>query len=346
MSDTDSIYAKGARCVRSKVHLVLVLSALLFAAAEANADPNDSAGAEVLFREGKQLMDQHDYGAACPKLAESYRLDPATGSLLALALCYERAGKLASAWVAYTDAAAMAKREGQVDREQGAQARARELEPKLARLTVDVQTPQTPGLEVIRDGVHLGPAALGTALPVDPGEHVIEARAPGRVPFREVVEATGPDELTVLVPELGFTSTATAPEKTAVAAAATSDGARDPGPADEPDSSDGGSTLSTVGIIVAAVGTVGLAVGAVYGFRALSLKKQANCDKSCEGSAREKQQDAYDAGNVSTIAFVAGGVLAATGVTLYLVGAPDDAPAQAVANPAPVGGGLMLSGRF
>lgn len=346
MSDTDSMSPKRARFVKSRMQLVLLLGALLFSVTEAHADPNDSAGAEVLFREGKQLMDQHDYAAACPKLAESYRLDPATGSLLALALCYERAGKLASAWVAYTDAAAMAKREGQLDRERGAQARARELEPKLARLTVDVQTPHTPGLEVIRDGVHLGPAALGTALPVDPGEHVVEARAPGRVPFREVVEASGPDELSVLVPELAFTPTVTKEQPPAAAAAATtSSEARDPGPADEPEPSSDSSTLSTVGIVVAAVGTVGLAVGAVYGFRALSLKKQADCDNACEGSAREKQQDAYDAGNVSTVAFIAGGVLAATGVTLYLVGAPDEDAAR-VENPAPVGGGIMLSGRF
>jgi len=323
-----------------------MLVALLLAVTEANADPTDSAGAEVLFREGKQLMEQENYAAACPKLAESYRLDPATGSLLALALCYERSGKLASAWVAYTDVAAMAKREGQVDREQGAQARARELEPKLARLIVDVQTPQTPGLEVIRDGVHLGPAALGTALPVDPGEHVVEARAPGRTPFRQVIEVTGPDELTVLVPELGFTSNETKERSPAPIAATAASEPKDPGPRDEPDTSSDGSTLSTVGIVVAAVGTVGLAVGAVYGFRALSLKKQANCDESCEGSARDKQQDAYDAGNVSTIAFVAGGVLAATGVTLYLVGAPDDPRTANAGRPEPVGGVVMLSGRF
>src|SRR5688572_6405870 len=173
MSDTNTTRT-FPRMRWAVVSLSLVLSA-----AEARAEAYDSAGAEVLFREGKQLMNEKDYAAACPKLAESYRLDPATGSLLALALCYERAGKLASAWVAYTDAAARAKREGQTDREQGAKARARELEPKLARLIVNVEAPDTPGLEVTRDGVQLGAAALGSAIPVDHGEHVVEARAPG-----------------------------------------------------------------------------------------------------------------------------------------------------------------------
>jgi hypothetical protein len=316
-----------------------VLGVLLLVT-EANAEAYDSAGAEVLFREGKQLMEQKDYAAACPKLAESYRLDPATGSLLALALCYERAGKLASAWVAYTDAAARAKREGQADRERGAEARARELEPKLAKLIVKVEAPDTPGLEVIRDGVRLGPAALDTAIPVDPGEHVVEAQAPGREPFREVVEATGSEELTVVVPKLALVTAGDTQEFVAPVASTT----LELEPADEPAASDSSetSTLSTAGIAALAVGAVGLAIGSYYGLRALSLKKEADCPTSCEGEAYNKQQQAYDAGNVSTIAFVAGGVLAATGATLYVLGAPDDTAATSV----PSGYGVVLGGRF
>lgn len=334
MSDTDSTRAK--RWARR----ALVLLCLLLLVTEANAEAYDGAGAEVLFREGKQLMDQKDYAAACPKLAESYRLDPATGSLLALALCYERSGKLASAWVAYTDAAARAKREGQADRERGAEARARELEPKLAKLIVKVETPDIPGLEVIRDGVHLGPAALGTAIPVDAGEHVVEAQAPGREPFREVVEATGAEELTVIVPELALVSTHVEGAEPAPVASTT----LELDPADESDTSDskGGSTLSTAGIAAMAVGAVGLVIGTYYGLRALSLKKDADCPTSCEGDAYDKQQQAYDAGNVSTIAFVAGGVLAATGATLYVIGSPDDTAASST----PSGYGVVVSGRF
>lgn len=317
-----------------------MLLCLLLLVTEASAEAYDGAGAEVLFREGKQLMDQKNYAAACPKLAESYRLDPATGSLLALALCYERAGKLASAWVAYTDAAARAKREGQADRERGAEARARELEPKLAKLIVKVEAPDIPGLEVIRDGVHLGPAALGTAIPVDAGEHVVEAQAPGREPFREVVEATGAEELTVIVPELALVSAHVEGAEPAPVASTT----LELDPADESDTSDskGGSTLSTAGIAAMAVGAVGLVIGTYYGLRALSLKKEADCPTSCEGEAYDKQQQAYDAGNVSTIAFVAGGVLAATGATLYVIGSPDDAAATST----PSGYGIVVSGRF
>ena len=335
MSDTDSTSTqRWARAALVLLAFVLPVTAL---PTTANAQEYDSAAAEVLFREGKQLMDQKNYAAACPKLAESHRLDPATGSVLALGLCYEAEGKLASAWAAYTDAAQRAKREGQADREQFAATRARELEPKLARLVVSVESP-TPGLEVVRDGVHVRPAALGTAIPIDPGEHVVEARAPGREPFREVIQATGPDELTVVVPALALAAAATPNEQPA----SVTTSKHDPGPTDSPEPSSDSSALSTAGIVVAAVGVVGLAVGTYYGLRAISYKNQANCSSKCEGEAYDKQQEAHQSGTTSTIAFVAGGVLAATGVTLYLVGAPDETAATAP----PSGYGVLLSGRF
>src|ERR1051325_3142120 len=86
----------------------------------AHADPRDAAAAEALFDEGKALYAKGDYQAACPKLAESYRLDPGTGALFALALCHERAGKPASAWVEFMEAAGRANTEHNAERETSA----------------------------------------------------------------------------------------------------------------------------------------------------------------------------------------------------------------------------------
>ena len=49
--------------------------------------------AESLFREGKRLSGEHKFAEACPKFAESYKLDPGLGTLLNLAICHEVGGQ-------------------------------------------------------------------------------------------------------------------------------------------------------------------------------------------------------------------------------------------------------------
>src|SRR5437762_4686516 len=94
--------------------------------------------AETLFIEAKKLMEAKRFDEACPKFADSQRLDPGVGTLLNLALCYERQGKVASAWSTYRDAASAARTAGQADRENMARQRASALEPRLSRLTVAI----------------------------------------------------------------------------------------------------------------------------------------------------------------------------------------------------------------
>src|ERR1700722_8909097 len=81
-------------------------------AAPAAPSAKEGAEAEVLFFEGKQLMLAGKYAAACAKLAASERLDPAAGTLMNLADCYEKNGQLASAWVTFRDAATASERDG------------------------------------------------------------------------------------------------------------------------------------------------------------------------------------------------------------------------------------------
>ncbi|HMA95899.1 MAG TPA: hypothetical protein VKP30_24595, partial [Polyangiaceae bacterium] len=128
-----------------------------------------SAAAEDLFTRGKQLLDKKQYRDACLKLEESQRLDPAIGTLLYLGFCYERIGKDASAWSTYRAAQSAANQAGQARRAQIAQRRAERVEPRLARLVINLSSVAPEGLRITRNGVELGTASLGQAVPVDPG---------------------------------------------------------------------------------------------------------------------------------------------------------------------------------
>src|SRR6185503_3894542 len=154
--------------------------------------------------DGKRLMEEGKFALACPKLAESYRMDPATGALLALGLCYERAGLWASAWSAYTDAVARARSEGRADREDAAARKVTEIEPKLSKLVIELDAEtQALGATVSRDGQPVGSGAFGTPLPVDPGKHVVEVSAPGKQSFRTEIDVKSDGAQTVVkVPSL------------------------------------------------------------------------------------------------------------------------------------------------
>src|SRR4051794_40657418 len=56
--------------------------------ARAEGSPGDKVAAEALFDEGKLLAKAGKYSEACPKFAESLRLDTGIGIMLFLADCY------------------------------------------------------------------------------------------------------------------------------------------------------------------------------------------------------------------------------------------------------------------
>lgn len=132
------------------------------------------------------------------------RLDPAVGTQLNLADCYERVGKVGSAWAAFLDAAALAKSSHQADREKLARARAKALEPRLPRLVIDADTSAEPGMEISRDGIAIGSASWNTAIVIDPGTHDVVASAPGKMSWRTVVDAKEGQTSKVVVPRKLF----------------------------------------------------------------------------------------------------------------------------------------------
>ncbi len=293
-----------------------------------------TALAETLFQTAKKLMADGDYASACPKLAESYRLDPGNGTRLALALCYEAQGKTATAWGIFTDVAAAAKQENRSDREVIARAHIATLEPKLSRLVIDVAPPtaNVPGLEVKRDGLLIAQPVWGTAVPVDPGDHVIQASAPGKKRWEAVVNL-GPkaDKAKLSIPILDDEAVVARPAPTSPTVRTADPSLAGPEAAGGGPAKTDGSSGRTIGFVVGGIGIAALGVGAVFGVRAITKSSDAKslCSTGpcANAEAVSTNSDAKTAARVADITVGAGLVAVAVGAYLVL-SAPRSAPAS------------------
>ncbi|UQA57783.1 PEGA domain-containing protein [Polyangium aurulentum] len=154
-------------------------------ASEAHAQEpaaRDPVAAEALFKAGRTLVKQGDYAAGCPKFEASLALNPSASTMINIALCHEHEGKIASAWEDYHRAIVLNRETAGEQRKRDLEDIAKKgiaaLEPRVPKLVVTVE-PAPEGLEVRRDGKPLPKAALGEALPADPGPHEVRASAPG-----------------------------------------------------------------------------------------------------------------------------------------------------------------------
>jgi len=345
---------RRARARRAGLLVSLACLLCLALAPPAGAQPGNAAAAETLFQEGMELLKAKRHAEACPKLAESHRLDPGTGVLLYLGDCYAAIDKTASAWAAYQEALPRAKSEGNAVRQQAAEAGIAAMTPRLLKVQVEVPAAsRVEGLQVRRDGVELQPAAWGSAIPLDPGEHVVAASAPGKQPFRAVVtltEGTSPPVTTVtvaLVDTAGAAEPAppVAPPPPAAVPVA-------PGPEPPGDEGDGLTGMQTTGLILGGVGVAAVVVAAITGV--MVLGERSTIDDECDETARTCSQAGLDAidsqdtlGVVNTVAWGVGIAGLGAGLVLFLVGGDDEGTEQAfVPLVGPDGAGGVVRLRF
>jgi hypothetical protein len=299
------------------------LSALLLtAAATASAEtPQEKAAARALFDDAKRLQKEGKLAEACPKFAESYKISPLLSAKLNYAECLKDWGKTASAWAEYREAAALAAKAND-DREPFARERVAQLEKSLARLTIHlVPGADVPGLVIKHDGDTVARPLLDTAVPVDPGTHVVEANAPNKMSWASRVQIGQGATVTVDVPVLGEpTRYPEMPKGKPAPAAPAAEPAAAP-VADE--GADPGRTRRYLGLGVAGAGAVALVVGTVFGLKAKSSwddAKNGTCDNDghCTDQADvDKVNDARSAGTISTVAFGVGLAAVGGGLILY-----------------------------
>jgi len=300
------------RAYRRLLTLAGVLAALAStpsatADAKEGDEPSDAerGAAQVLFDEGRVLMGEESYEAACDKFAESMRLHRAIGTQLNLANCYEKVGKTASAWINFVEAKSRAQKEGQDNRVKVAAERADALEEMLSKLTIVVPY-ELEGLEVRRDGELVGSAQWGIEMPTDPGSHEIKASAPGKLPWTTtIVIGEEGDQVEIEIEPLEDAPVEPPPDLPEVVA------------------EDDGTGQLIAGVAVGALGLVGVGVGAAFGVLAGNKNDESTATEYCPSEPTrctaegvELRDEALTFAHVSTTGFVVGGVGIAVGVIL------------------------------
>jgi tetratricopeptide (TPR) repeat protein len=154
-------------------------------------------------------------------------------------------------------------------------------------------------------------------------------------------------ELTLRVAERRLKENA-APPRPSAAAASAAPPASPPSAAAPEDHGAGLGAQRVAALVAGGLGVVGVGVGVAFGV--VSINRGKDRDRACPSHAGCSPQavDAADAaisaGNVSTVAFIAGGALLAGGLVLWLTGGSEEQQPTAAVSFAP--GSVAVSGRF
>jgi hypothetical protein len=306
---------------------VAVLSAVITWSVPAWSDGASDAqveAAESLFKDGAEFVLKEDWPRAIAKFKASLVAKPTVGAHLNLGRVYEQTNELVAAHDQYEAAARLAKLKGD-KREIDAADAAKRLESLLGRITLTISPSSATGLAITVDGAPLDPPAVSGALAgkpiwVVPGEHVIAVSADGTPPIK-VRASTRAAEATALAVPL---------QATQPLGSQGSERAH----ADRPDS--GSSHLLTwTGYAVGGVGVVATAVGSILGGVAIGKKNDLYAKRDGHSYATDADYDAAKSSlrstaTASTVLLIAGGTLAAGGITLLLL-SPKTSPASSSA---------------
>jgi hypothetical protein len=312
----------------------LVLFTSSFAAAQEEPNAADVSAARALGQEGVKLADQGNCKDAIDKLSRSEKLFHAPTTLEKLGECQVSVGRLvdgtenlnrvireslpASAPQAFRDAQDRAKKI------------LADAKPKIAKLKIAVAGPADNNYLVKLDGEVVPPANLNMNRPTDPGEHVIEASAPG---YKTATSK-------VTLPEGGNDSVALTLEVDPNAPKNPPPVVRQPNPTTEPNTtaqpntttnpppSSGGADQGSSRLpayVTLGIGGAGVVVGSIFGL--LAVSKKSDIQNQCQGTrCPTKVQDDLDSGRafgtVSTVGFIVAGVGLVAGTYLFLTEGP------------------------
>jgi hypothetical protein len=347
--------------VRRSLAVLLFATVMVPSVARAEVSDGDKATARQLTIDGYEALKKSDYAGAADRFKRADSLYHAPTITLGMARAQAGLGKLVSAQELYSrvvhEPLPPNSSAGVTKAVEDAKHELEAIASRVPSIVINVKGPDAP--RVTLDGIDVPGAALGVKRPVDAGKHLIKVTAAGFAPGEATVSLLeGKRESITIelkpgqdtsVPPVTLLAKSSPPSKSeptsALGSAAPAESAPDHLEAKS-------STKRTLGFVILGVGGAGLLVGGITG--GLALAKHGDITKSCpEGHCPPGQEaslqpaiDSYGTmGTLSTIGFVAGGALTATGVLLILT-APKGTIAQATVTPFLGSGFVGAKGSF
>jgi hypothetical protein len=297
----------------------------------------DSGEALDELRQGYSLKQAGHCQDALPHLARSFQLQPTARAALNLSDCEQRLGDLVAAQAHAAQGADLARQQKNEELAGVADEQLAAIEQRLPRLTVKL-VDGVPDCTVSRDGVALPAPALGTAVAVNAGAHVVAVDCPGHASRSfDVSIAEGDRTETDVSPGPVLTPSSPPPVQSS-----SPEGSPSPAPRASSDPKVGP-------IVVMGIGATGLVVGLVTALEAnakhASLLANCSSDGACPTTEGDDISAFHTFRTVSTVAYALGGAALVGGAVWWLVAAsmhPNPSAARLWIGPGAAG----IGGRF
>jgi len=271
-------------------------------AQEEQASEEERAAARGLAEAGFKAFEVEDYALALDRFQSAEEIYHALPHLLFISRSQEKLGRLVDARATYAritvEALDADAPKAFSDAQESAAEESAALEGRIAHLSVIVEGDASRVTSFEVDGVEMGVDNLGTPVDVDPRELEVTVTPRTGEPSTTTIELAegATEELRI---KLNPAPVDTGPEEV---------------------DAEGGSIVP--GAVVLGVGVVGVGVGVVTGLMALGKSSDLNdaCPENpCPTENQSLKDDAETFSTVSTISFIAGGVLVAAGITLLVI---------------------------
>jgi hypothetical protein len=296
----------------------------------------ERAAARDAASAGVTAFNAGQYAQAIDSFSRAEQLVHAPTHLLFLARAQAKVGRLVAAHESYLKIVREVLPAGApkafVEAQAAAEQERAPFDARLPSVTIAVQGGSSDDLDVRMDGTRLPAAMVGIPLPVDPGQHVFEARAASAQSSPVTVTLAEGGKQTVLLtltPSSADSNSAGSGGATPASIARASNPLSDSAPAQ-------GHAFRTGAYISFAIGAVGLGLGTAFFLKASSTRsssdklydacKATSPSGTCSDPAQQQAIIAKDNSgdsqhNLGVASLIVGGIGAAAGVTLLLLDA-------------------------